>query len=128
MGKTPPITDAEWVVMDALWRRGASTAQELFEDVGSAQSWTLGTVKSLLSRLAQKDAVRFEKDGKRYVYRAAVTQNACVRDAGKQLLRRAKGAPKSPLLAFFLKESRLRTEEIAQLRELLDRLEGESDA
>ena len=39
-------------------------------------------------------------------------------------LARADGEAKSPLLAFFLRESRLDRDEIQELRALLDRLEG----
>ena len=119
----PPITEAEWAVMDALWRKSPRTAQDIYDDVASVQDWTLGTVKTLLARLLRKKAVAYDVDGKRYLYRAAVTKRACVKAAGRDLLARAAGEAKSPLLAFFLKESRLAPDEIQELRALLDQLE-----
>lgn len=119
----PPITEAEWVVMDALWTDSPRTAQGIHDAVATAQDWTLGTVKTLLSRLLRKEAIRHEVDGKRYLYSAAVTKRACVKAAGRDLLARVHGESKSPLLAFFLKESRLDSGEIQELRDLLDRLE-----
>lgn len=127
MPNVPPITEAEWAVMDALWRQGPLTAQALHARLEGPQGWTLGTVKTLLSRLARKGAVGFQQEGKRYIYRAAVTQRACVKEAGRDLLRRAKGSPKSPLLAFFLKEARLDRDEIDELRTLLDDLAERAD-
>ena len=47
----PPITEAEWVVMDALWRLSPRTSQDIYDDVSSGQEWSLGTVKTLLARL-----------------------------------------------------------------------------
>lgn len=119
----PPITEAEWFVMESLWRKSPRTSQEIHDDVSPLQEWTLGTVKTLLARLLRKDAVAYDVDGKRYLYRAAVTKRACVKAAGRDLLARADGDAKSPLLAFFLKESRLDRDEIRELRALLDRLE-----
>ncbi|MEZ6013759.1 MAG: BlaI/MecI/CopY family transcriptional regulator [Planctomycetota bacterium] len=120
----PPITDAEWDVMDVLWRKSPMTAQDVHEDLAARREWSLGTVKTLLTRLSRKGALKHIAEGKRFLYRPAVTKRACVRAAGKDLLRRAGRDAESPLLTFFLKESRLQREEIDALRALLDRIEG----
>lgn len=123
MPPVPDITEAEWAVMQALWAESPLTAQEVHDRIHGEHGWSLGTVKTLLSRLSKKGATRHEAEGKRFLYRPAVTQRACVRAAGKDLLRRARGEAKSPLLAYFLKESRLGLDEISELRALLDDLE-----
>ncbi len=120
----PPITDAEWDVMDVLWQTSPLSAQDVHGALCARRDWALGTVKTLLTRLAKKGAVRHAEEGKRFLYRPAVTKRACVRAAGKDLLRRAGPGAESPLLAFFLKESRLDREELLELRALLDRLSG----
>ncbi|MEM6674535.1 MAG: BlaI/MecI/CopY family transcriptional regulator [Planctomycetota bacterium] len=125
MPKPPRITEAEWVVMDALWRERPRSAQGVHDAIGPRHEWTLGTVKTLLARLLKKGAVRHEKEGKRFLYRPAFTRQACVRAAGKDLLSRAGRDAESPLLAYFLKESRIGKDEIEELRALLDRLEEE---
>ena len=122
----PPITDAEWDVMDVLWQRAPLTAQDVHGALAERRDWSLGTVKTLLTRLLKKGALRHVEDGKRFQYRPAVTKRACIRAAGKDLLRRVGPGAESPLLAFFLKESRLDRDELRELRALLDRLsEGE---
>lgn len=123
MPQPPPITDAEWDVMDALWNASPASAQEVHARLADRRDWSLGTVKTLLARLSGKGAVHYVEDGKRYLYRPAVTRRACLRAAGKDLLRRAGRGSESPLLAFFLKESRLDASEIEELRALLDSLE-----
>ena len=125
MPKPPPITDAEWDVMDVLWSSSPRTAQEVHDGLGRRRDWTLGTVKTLLARLLKKGAVQHEQDGKRYLYQPAFTRRACVKAAGKDLLRRAGRGSESPLLAFFLKESRLDADEISELRRLLDDMDPE---
>jgi BlaI family penicillinase repressor len=120
----PQITDAEWDVMDVLWQRSPLTAQDVHGALSERREWSLGTVKTLLTRLLKKGALRHVDDGKRYQYRPAVTKRAWVRAAGKDLLRRAGPGAESPLLAFFLKESRLDRAELRELRALLDRLSG----
>jgi BlaI family penicillinase repressor len=120
----PPITDAEWDVMDVLWLRSPLTAQEVHGALAERRGWSLGTVKTLLTRLLKKSALKHVDEGRRYLYRPAVTKRAWVRAAGKDLLRRAGPDAESPLLAFFLKESRLDRAELRELRALLDRLTG----
>lgn len=120
----PPITDAEWDVMDVLWQRSPLTAQDVHGALSERREWSLGTVKTLLTRLLKKGALRHVDDGKRFLYRPAVTKRAWVRAAGKDLLRRVGPGAESPLLAFFLKESRLDRTELRELRALLDRLSG----
>ena len=125
MPHPPPITEAEWAVMDALWQDSPRSAQEVHETLDPRHDWTLGTVKTLLARLLKKDAVRHDKEVKRYFYRPAVTRQACVRAAGEDLLKRAGREAQSPLLAYFLKESRIGKDEIRELRVLLDKIEEE---
>lgn len=115
----PRISDAEWEVMQALWEDEPRGARELAAELGPLQGWGVATVKTLLGRLVEKGALAFERDGQRYLYRTALSREACVRDRSKAFMQRVFGGRTSPLLAHFLKESKLSTEEISELRELL---------
>jgi len=116
---TPRISDAEWEVMQALWDDEPRGAKELAAEVGPRQGWSVATVKTLLGRLVEKGALLFEQEGQRYLYRTALSREACVRERSAVFLKRVFGGRTSPLLAHFLKESELSEAEIAQLRELL---------
>ena len=123
MPKPPPITEAEWSLMNALWDESPRTASDLHASLGKAQDWSLATVKTLLSRLVAKGALTTIKDGKRFLYRPAVTRTAAVKEEGRSLLKRAGKDASSPLIAYFMKQGKLDPEEIQSLRELLDDLE-----
>jgi len=56
--------------MDVLHRRGTATAAEITDDLEDAPTNT--TVRTLLRILADKGHVRFERDGKSFVYRPVV--------------------------------------------------------
>jgi len=68
------ISEAEAVVMDVLWHAAPRTAEEILAEVGPAQNWQEGTVKSLLNRLLRKKAVHAERDGRRYLYTPLLTR------------------------------------------------------
>jgi len=123
MPKPPPITDAEWSLMDALWAESPRTASGLHEELSAPRDWSLATVKTLLSRLTAKGAIRYVKEGKRFHYWPAVTRAAAVKAEGKSLMRRAGRDAHTPLIAYFLRQGKLREDEIAELRTLLDELD-----
>ena len=115
----PRISDAEWDVMQAAWRRGDFTAQEMIDEL-SHRDWSPRTVKTLLGRLLAKGALAHEPRGKAYVYRPAVKREDCVRQETESFLDRVFGGAAAPLLAHFVKRGRLTDQDIAELRKILD--------
>src|SRR5688500_12646541 len=123
MAKIPRISEAEWQVMDVLWRSDAPlTAGDVVEALtGAGSDWEPATIKTMLNRLVKKGALRFKAEGKRYLYTPAVTRQACVRSAGRSFLDRVFGGAAAPLIAHFVEDAELSKDEIAELRRLLDR-------
>ena len=63
------ISDAEHAVMEVLWADAPLTANSVAEMLADSQSWSLPTVKTLLSRLLAKGALAAEAEGRRFLYR-----------------------------------------------------------
>jgi BlaI family penicillinase repressor len=120
------ISDAEWQVMNVIWSRQPSTSQEVVEALAAEADWAPQTIKTMLHRLVKKGVLTFETQGNRYVYRANVRRSQCVRQASRSFLRRVFEGEPGPLVAHFLKSSRLSSEEIADLRRILDEQEAQS--
>lgn len=116
MTRTPPITDAEWDVMNVLWERSPSTAL----DVAEALQRHPKTVKTLLGRLARKGVVRYREEGNRYVYSAAIPRQRYVKEESASFIERVFGGETTPALVHFVRSSRLSQEEIDELRRILD--------
>lgn len=106
--------------MEVLWADGAQLAQEVVAALRRQRSWEDRTIRTLLRRLVKKGAVSTSAEGKAYRYAASVEREACVRDAGRSLLRRLAPGSVSPLLATFVREAPLSAADIAELRRLLD--------
>ena len=117
---TPQISDAEWEVMKVIWQRGSATAAEVVDDLAPATQWHPRTVKTMLNRLVRKGALDFKPEGKRYIYRAKVSRQACVRRATRSFLRRVFDGAAAPAVAHFLEEAHLSPREIVQLKRILD--------
>lgn len=112
---TPPITAAEWELMNVLWE-GPRTALEIAE----ALSRHPKTVKTLLGRLVRKGVLRYREEGNRYVYSPAIPRQRYVREESASFIERVFGGETTPALVHFVRSTKLTSEEIAELRKLLD--------
>src|SRR5438477_8112455 len=96
MPNFPQISDAEWDVMKVVWDHGPLTAGEVVRHLAAERRWSPRTVKTLLSRHVKKGAaeVRTEETdasggvGRRFLYRARVSREACVRRESRSFLSR----------------------------------------
>jgi BlaI family penicillinase repressor len=118
------LSDAEWQVMNHVWERTSVVAHEVITALAEPCGWSPATVRTMLHRLVKKGALAFTPDGNRYEYRAAVRRSDCVRRAARSFLDRVFNGEAAPLLAHFVKSARFTPEELASLRELLDRQES----
>lgn len=114
------LSDGEWIVMSAVWDSQPTEASDVIACVAASNQWSDATVKTMLHRLVIKGALSTESVGKKYRYRATVGRSECVRHASRSFLDRVFGGHAAPALLHFVKSSRLTSEEIDELRHLLD--------
>jgi len=120
MRKLPKISESEWLVMRVLWAKSPLAAQEVFEQLDGATKWKPKTVKTLIDRLVKKGAVKYEKDGRRYMYYPAVGRDEYVTKERRSFVRRVYGGITKPMLAAFLEDAELSADDISELKEILD--------
>lgn len=113
------FSDAEWIVMGALWQRGPSSARAVLEAVGAETGWAYTTVKTVLDRLAAKKAVAARRRGNSRVYTAAVSRETARRSAVRSLVARAFDGAFGSLVSHLIAEERLSP---AQRRRLAEKL------
>src|SRR3954469_5203641 len=121
MARDLQISDAEWDVMEPIWAGGACTAADVINALRTTHDWNHSTIRTLLARLVEKGALAYDVDGSRYIYRAAVSRQQCVRQEGRSFLEKAFGGDVAALLAHFVAEASLDQDQIEQLRQLLAR-------
>ena len=120
MKKLPKISESEWLVMRVLWSKGPLTANEVVKELTGKTKWKPKTIKTLITRLMNKGAVKFEKEGRKYRYYPAVSEAECVRMERRSFVRRVYGGTTSPMLASFLEDADLSTEDISELKKILE--------
>ena len=117
------ISAAESQVMEAVWRGGQLTADEIVAEVGEPQGWGEATVKTLINRLLKKKALISERSEGRTRYRALVSRTAYVQGESQGLLDRLFEGQLSPLVAHYAKHKALSADDIARLKRLIEELD-----
>lgn len=120
------ISEAESRVMQVLWDRGPSTAEEVVAALAGVEDWREATVKTLLNRLLKKRAIVAEPEGRRYRYTTRLKQSEWVLQESGGLVDRLFGGRVAPLVAHFSQHGRLSKSDIDELRRLIEEIDGDA--
>ena len=119
MPRAVQISDSEWDVMEPIWQAGACTAADVIKRLRATHDWNHSTIRTLLARLVEKGALAYDVDGSKYIYRAAVSRERCVRQEGRSFLDKVFGGDVGALLTHFVADAALDAGQLEQLRQLL---------
>ena len=112
------ISDSELEVMKLLWRAGeALPVTEIRETLQRTRGWEATTVKTLVSRLVSKGALRQEKRNVFY-YSPLITEREYNAWATDSLIRRLYNGSARELVAALVRSEGLTQQDIAELRDL----------
>ncbi|MEO1729128.1 MAG: BlaI/MecI/CopY family transcriptional regulator [Pseudomonadota bacterium] len=117
------ISDAEHAIMEALWdQKGDASAQDIFDTVGEARDWSLATVKTLLSRLVQKQAVSTRPDGRRFLYSPLMARDDYVGGESRRLVDKLFGGKAASLVAHLAESEALTMDDLTEIEQILKEL------
>ena len=120
------ISSAESILMQALWDRQPQAADELIKALGPVQGWHESTIKTLITRLLQKQAIVADKDGRRSLYSPVLTREAWIAAQSESLLDRVFGGRVAPLVAHFAEQRKLSRKDLAELKQLIAEIDDAS--
>ncbi|NMO20211.1 BlaI/MecI/CopY family transcriptional regulator [Pyxidicoccus fallax] len=124
--KLPRPTDGELAILRVLWERGDSTVREVHEALNRNAPEGTGytTVLKLMQIMTEKGLVERDESQRAHVYRARATEQKTQRQLVTDLVDRAFGGSPARLAMQALSAKKTSPEELAELRRLLDTLEG----
>lgn len=115
------LPDAELEVMQAIWASEAPvTRLEVNEHLQPTHPMAPTTLLTLLRRLAERGYLKVEKEGRRAQYYPLVTRSEYLARQSREFVEKVCGGS-LPIFANALCDSGLTKEELAQLRDLLER-------
>ena len=118
------ITQAESQIMEALWKHGPLSFDEVMEKVAADQGWARSTVKTLVNRLLHKKAIASSKTGGRHAYSALVSRQDYVQSESQGLLDRLFEGRLEPLITHFSEYRKLKPAELERLKRLIEDIEN----
>ncbi len=120
----PKPTTAELAILNILWHRGPSTVREVHEILSRRENTGYTTALKLLQVMHAKGLVGRDDSQRAHVYRPTMskdfTQTQFVTDLVKRMF---DGSPSQLALHALGNTTGATPEELAEIRELLDRLE-----
>ena len=117
-------TDAELAILRVLWRRGPSTVRHVHEALSRDRETGYTTVLKLMQIMSEKGLVERDETERTHVYRTRLTQEHPSGGKVNDLLEKAFGGSASQLVMQALAAKPASADELAQIRRLLDELEG----
>ncbi|MFI8667667.1 BlaI/MecI/CopY family transcriptional regulator [Qipengyuania sp. NPDC077410] len=113
------ISDAEHAIMEVLWDKNPVSATDVCDAICDERDWSIATVKTLLSRLVQKEAVGTEPDGRKFLYRPLIERSDYVGGESRRLVDRLFGGRAAPLFAQLAENEALTDDDLAEIEALL---------
>ncbi len=120
----PKPTEGELAILQVLGRRGPSTVRAVMEELNRVQETGYTTVFQLMQIITTKGLVRREESQRTPLYEAAFSEADTQRRLLGDLLDRAFSGSAHQLVLQALATKKASPAELAEIRKLLDTLEG----
>ncbi len=117
------LTEPEWQLMNALWKKSPATAREIIEQIPGNVKWAYTTVKTMLTRLVAKEAVTERKRGNTSLYEPVVSQEKAQRSAMSLLFDKVLDGAVEPLMHFLTNHKKISSKERQELIRILQEQE-----
>lgn len=123
MNRIPSITDAELEIVRVLWLNPDCYSSEVVQQMSDRMGWSPNTTRTLLSRLVQKEAagVKLVQSSRRMqLFYPRFSEQEYQRSETTSFMEKMYGGSIMPMLANFLQDKKLNTQEIEDLKTLFD--------
>jgi predicted transcriptional regulator len=119
-------TDSELAILRVLWERGPSTVRDVFERLNRTKPTGYTTVLKLMQIMLDKGLVTRDESRHSHVYEARHSEQKTQKLLIRDLLERAFGGSAPRLIMGALSAKKVSPDELMQIRQLLDQLEGDA--
>jgi len=116
----PRPTDAELEILRVMWRQGPGTVREIHETLAETRQVGYTTVLKMLQIMSAKGLVQRDEQQRAHVYRAALREEQTQQQIIGDVLERVFDGSALNLLMQALASKRASTEELDQIRTLLN--------
>jgi len=118
------LTEAELRIMEVLWDQGSGTVQQVLDWLPPTPALAYNSVLTTIRILERKGYVEHAKDGRAHVYKPLLERKDATRSEIRHLMSRFFRDSHEDLVLNILEDRGLGSEELEQLKKLLQRSES----
>ncbi len=119
MSRKHQLGDLQLAIMRVLWTRGEASASEVHAELLSERGLAPTTIATMLRKMEAKGVVAHRAEGRRFIYRPAVTEAGVRRGMVETLTDRLFRGDVAALVSHLISEHEIDTDELAELRRLV---------
>ena len=122
----PHLGRRERQIVEAVYRLGEASVSDVLESLPDPPSYS--AVRAMMGQLVTKGALRYRRDGKRYLYRPKTPKDKASRSALQNLLSTFFGDQPLDAMAALLDVSaeKLTSEDLRKMKQLIQEAEREN--
>ena len=118
------LTGSEWNVLVCLWEHSPQTVMQLVAELGDRVGWAKSTTITTLRRMEEKELVHVEQGARGKLYAPAVEREQATAAETHSFLDRVYQGSVGLMMSAMAKRRELSANEVAELRAILDQLDG----
>ncbi len=123
-GDGAKLTASEWSVLTCLWEKSPQTVMQLVADLNERVGWAKSTTITTLRRMEEKGLVSVAQTGRGKSYSPAVERERAATAETHSFLDRVYQGSVGLMMSTMARRQELSADEVAELRSILDQIEG----
>jgi predicted transcriptional regulator len=120
MAKKHRVGDLQLAILRRLWRRGEASAAEVHADLLADRGLAPTTIATMLKKMEAKGVVRHRAAGRKYLYRATVSEREVATTMVGEIRDRLFEGDTVALVSHLLREHEVDAQEIEELKALIE--------
>jgi len=114
------ISEAEREIMRVVWANLSVTSREIIDILEDKMDWKESTIKTLIGRLVDKGILNTNKEGRKFIYSANVSEETTIQGYADDILSNVCNTHHGSVIGQFIEDAKLSTSDIEELIKLLE--------
>ncbi len=121
MSRPEKLGDLQLAILRVLWSQGESSVNDVHAALREDRALALTTIATMLKKMEHKGLVEHRAEGRKFLYRPAVSEQEVTRSMVDDLTSRLFDGDAAALVAHLLERHEIDPEELPELREMIAR-------
>lgn len=121
MDRIPNITESELKIMNILWEEYPLTSNEIIDKLDGYNDWSCTTIRTFISRLVNKSAIRIDITKKDYLYYPNISHKNFLKKQNKSFLNTVYNGSCDLLFKYLIEDDSITDEELDKFEKIIEK-------